>query len=111
MENTVKHYIRLDENKSIIHGFSTTFEEPLETDICINDNGGRHFEVNGVINPQLKNENGIPLFKYHYKKVVERSTEEKQPELEAILSAPKPLSETEKLWETVTYLINDGYTT
>lgn len=80
-----KHYIRLNENDEIIKGFTTDFEEPLETDICINENGGRHFELLGEINPRLTNYDFvndvvIPIYKFvddnvenidSYEKVVE----------------------------------------
>lgn len=49
-----KHYIRT-ENNIVIKGFSDAFEKPLDTDICINTKGGRHFEINGCINPPLVN--------------------------------------------------------
>jgi hypothetical protein len=39
-----KHYIRLKENDIIIiRRFSSAFEEPQEGDICVNENGGRHY--------------------------------------------------------------------
>ena len=40
-----KHYIRLNEQNRIIKAISTDFEEPLETDICVNEDGGRHFSL------------------------------------------------------------------
>ncbi|MDF2985741.1 MAG: hypothetical protein K0R50_1251 [Eubacterium sp.] len=58
-----KHYIRLDLNNNIVKGFSDDFEEPSDTDICINEKGERHFEINGKINPVLF-ENGIYKFKW-----------------------------------------------
>lgn len=60
----VAHYIRLDEHSSIIKGFSTAFEEPQAEDICINNDGGRQFELNGVINPTLVNIFAKPLYTY-----------------------------------------------
>lgn len=35
-----KHYIRLDSVGRVIKGFSDAFEQPEETDICINEDGG-----------------------------------------------------------------------
>ena len=68
MENFIiefnKHYIRLDSNNHIIKGFSDAFEQPLETDICINEQGGRQFELNGEINPTLFD--GYSCAKYKY---------------------------------------------
>lgn len=65
-----KHYIRLNENNLIIKGFSDDFEQPLDTDICINENGGRHFAFvlsdgsEGEINPSLINEFGSYIYKF-----------------------------------------------
>ena len=58
-----KHYIRV-ENGVVVKGFSDAFENPLETDICINEKGGRHFEIDGVINPPLYDERGCHLYRY-----------------------------------------------
>ena len=118
MDNQIKHYIRINENKHIIHGFSTAFEQSLELDICITEEGGRHFELSYIVdgelvkevNPSLKDENGICRFKQHYNKPTLRTEEEKQPELDLILAIPIPPTENEKIWDAITYLINDGYT-
>ena len=59
-----KHYIRIDEENKIIYGFSSDFENPLPTDICINENGGRQFELLGEINPSLTDNYGCHLFRY-----------------------------------------------
>lgn len=63
MEFYNKHYIRV-ENTLVVKGFSDAFETPLETDICINEKGGRHFEIDGVINPPLYDENGCHIYRY-----------------------------------------------
>jgi len=85
MDNQTKHYIRVNENKHIVRGFSTAFEQPLETDICINEEGGRHFELLGEINPTLKDGNRI--FKYRFDNIpILRTAEEKQLELLLIQS-------------------------
>ncbi|MDF2510996.1 MAG: hypothetical protein K0S04_862 [Herbinix sp.] len=76
-----KHYIRLNENNSIIKGVSTDFENPLETDICINEEGGRHFELNGNINPSLTDMKGCHLYRYTGREVVETTEEERTIEL------------------------------
>lgn len=55
MEN--KHYERLDDKGFAIKGFSDAFEQPLETDIFIEE-GGRHY------NPTIFREDGLPLYKY-----------------------------------------------
>lgn len=95
MYNQIKHYIRINENKHIVHGFSTAFEQPLEieTDICIYEGGARHFTITYIdplnneiveeVNPSLKDENGIHRFKQYYNKPTFRTDEEKQLEYEA----------------------------
>lgn len=85
-----KHYIRLDNSNRIIKGFSTDFEEPLKTDICICEDGERHFELNGVINPQLVNMDGTHIYKYIDNKVIETTEEERKAEIE---SYPKPTNQ------------------
>lgn len=59
-----KHYIRLNTNNCIIKSFSDAFEQPEENDICINQEGGRQFELLGQVNPSLVSENGVHLYKY-----------------------------------------------
>lgn len=75
-----KHYIRIDEKNRIIEGFSDAFENPLETDICINENGGRQFELCGYINPNLVNEYWCHLFIYENGEVREATKEELEEE-------------------------------
>lgn len=82
-----KHYIRLDEQNRVVYGFSTIFDTPLKTDICINEDGGRHFELFGVVNPPLLDMQGINLYKYENGKVIERTPEEIQADVDA---KPKP---------------------
>ena len=59
-----KHYIRIDEENKVIYGYSDDFEEVVEGDICINENGGRHFELLGEVNPNLLDENSCHRFRY-----------------------------------------------
>jgi hypothetical protein len=59
-----KWYIRLDANNNIIYGFSDAFEQPLSTDICINESADRQFELLGVVNPQLSTMNGLYFYQY-----------------------------------------------
>lgn len=40
-----KHYIRVDGNTNIIKAFSDAFEQPEEGDICITEDGDRHFNL------------------------------------------------------------------
>lgn len=76
-----KHYIRLDEKNYIEKGFSDAFEDPIVTDICINEQGGRHFELDGVINLSLINMDGRHLFKYVDGKVIKTTEDERVTEL------------------------------
>ena len=71
-----KHYIRIDNNRIITKGFSTDFEKPQENDICINEDGGRHFELLGQINPSLLNMQGVYLYKYENGEITKRTEEE-----------------------------------
>lgn len=79
-----KHYISIDEQNIIIKGFSDVFEQPTDTDICIDENGQRHFELFGEINPALINEQGIALYKWDGEQVAQRTTEEIQTELDEL---------------------------
>lgn len=84
-----KYYIRLDENNNTVKGFSDDFEKPMDTDICIKENGGRQFELNGVINPPLINSQGIYLFKYINNEVIAKTNDEIQQEINN-LPTPEP---------------------
>lgn len=63
MEFYNKHYIRVVDG-IVTKGFSDAFENPSESDICINEKGGRHFEINGEINPPLFNEDFTHVYRY-----------------------------------------------
>lgn len=73
-----KHYIRMDNSKRIVKGFSDAFEPPLDGDICINEQGGYQFRLtpDGTENPPLVDFNGIPLYKYEGGAVVDRTAAE-----------------------------------
>lgn len=90
-----KHYIRIDEKGRIIKGFSDAFEQPQEGDTVINEQGGRHFRlpVENRVNPPLKTDEGIPLYKYEDKEVKERSEEEIQADIDALPPPPPSISE------------------
>lgn len=83
------HYIRIDNSNRIIKGFSSEFEEPQQNDICINEDGGRHFEMLGRVNPQLTDPNLIYIYKYENGQMLERTQEEILQDLQAI---PKEIS-------------------
>jgi len=75
-----KHYIRLD-GTTIIKGFSDAFETPEETDILINEDGGRHFEIEIdseiLTNPSLIDDSGKYKYKYESDTVSEKTESEK----------------------------------
>ena len=96
-----KHYIRLDNENRIIKGFSDDFEQALETDICVNEGEGRHFELNGVINPPLTNLKGIYLYKYENDEIVQRTEEEIQRD---IVTIPVEPSQTDLVMLAITEL-------
>ena len=93
MEVFNKHYIKIDTEGHIIKGFSDAFEQPILGDICINEQGGRHFEMLGVVNPPLTEENGVYQYKYVDGVVSERTAEEIQAD---IANIPTVLSEQEQ---------------
>ncbi len=104
MDNKIKHYIRTNGKKHITYGFSTAFEQPLESDICINEESRRHFELLGEVNPPLIDENSLSLYKYT-DKVEKRTQEEMQADLVIINATPKPKTELELIKETVDLLL------
>lgn len=76
-----KYCIRIDKQNRIIKGFSDAFEQPQEGDICINEEGQRHFELFGQINPALTNDQGIALYKWDGE-VKQRTAEEIQKDID-----------------------------
>ena len=94
-----KHYVRIDEEKRIIKGFSDAFEQPQENDIVINEQGGRHFRLpfENRVNPPLKTDEGIPLYKYENGEVKVRGKEEIQEDTDAL--PPPPPSTAERVKE------------
>lgn len=92
--NNNKHYIRV-ENGYVIKGFSDAFETPLETDICISEEGGRHFAINGEINPMLVDfENGVHIYRYDTE--LRKATEEELTVELSEIEANKPAVVTEE---------------
>ena len=81
-----KHYIEVDLADMVVHGFSDEFEQPAKNAICICEDGGRHFELNGVINPPLVDYCGVPLYRFDGKKVVRRT----QSEIESHITPHNP---------------------
>ena len=104
MEN--KHYIRLDGN-FIIKGFSDAFEQPIEGDILLTDQGGRHFVLDGKTNPSLFDEDGFSLYKYVAGEVVDAYPEE-QPQYETVLSTKARAQRDRLLAETDWMVLSDS---
>ncbi len=73
-----RHYITVDEQGRIVDGFSDAFRNPTNTDICINERGGYQFRLfpGGEENPALKEENGIPLYRYEGGVIEHRTVED-----------------------------------
>lgn len=71
-----KHYIITDGASRVLRGFSNDFEQPDASAICICEDGGRHFELNGVVNPPMADAQGRYRYKLVEGIVVERTPEE-----------------------------------
>lgn len=79
MDNANKHYVIVDEHGRIVGGFSDAFRQPSESDICITAQGGYQFRLHpdGAENPPLfKMPERVPLYKWVYGTVAERTAEE-----------------------------------
>ena len=67
-----KHYIRLD-GIYVIKSFSTDFEQPLKTDICVNEDGSRHFSLD------THNMQCLPNYKYVDGEILSTTEKDLQP--------------------------------
>lgn len=85
------HYIRVDQAGTIVYGFSSAFEEPLETDILIMEDGPRQFSE--VWPEPLTNERGQYRFRWIDGQRVERSAEELDAEWASRPAPPPTLEE------------------
>ena len=76
-----KHFIRLD-GDNITHGFSDAFEQPVDGDICLTEQGGYQFRLtpDGEENPPLRDEYGIPLYCYVKGNIIAKTPEELETE-------------------------------
>ncbi|WP_010495097.1 hypothetical protein [Paenibacillus elgii] len=77
-----KHYVRTNAAGLVIHGFSSAFETPEQTDACIDENGGRHFMI------ELRNERGQFRYRYENGTLVERGQSDLDAEWNARPPAP-----------------------
>jgi len=64
-----KHYIRINENGDVIHGFSDKFEKPIQGDLCINENASRHFPMQELFPKGINTDEGYPQYKWDDKKM------------------------------------------
>jgi enolase len=97
--NYNRHYIRLDGNL-IVKAFSDAFEQPEEGDICVNENGGRHFNLD------LYREDGLPRYKYDYENelILETTNEDLVKQLETLV-LKEELQELEKRLSDTDWII------
>lgn len=84
-----KHYIRTNEAGIVIHGFSDAFEKPLEDDVELLGEHGRHFQL------QLMSTRGQYVYRIDGVDLIERSQEELEDEWAARPAAPP--TETERI--------------
>ena len=103
-----KHYIIIDPIGRIVRGFSDDFEQPDVNAICINEDGGRHFELNGVNNPMIIDSNGIPLYNFIDGQVVKRTLAELEADNPIIIPVPTIEERTEALENVILELIMGG---
>lgn len=79
-----KHYIRVREDNTIIHIFSNAFEQPEGGDICVNEDGDRHFhQINGE---ELFDKKGFFQFKYEEEQIKKKSVTEINQSAEYVLA-------------------------
>ncbi|MCI8624642.1 MAG: hypothetical protein HFG26_13420 [Provencibacterium sp.] len=75
-----RHYIRIDSKSCITTGWSDGPHPERDTldAICINEQGGYQFRMfpDGIENPPLNTEDGIPLYRWDGKQVQPRTAEE-----------------------------------
>lgn len=103
-----KHYVITDEFGLVLRGFSDDFELPGVNAICINEDGGRHFELNGVINPMMMNCNGAALYRFDGLTVVARTQEELNDAQRATACGPSIEDRTSALESALLELILGG---
>ena len=103
-----KHYVITDGTGFVLRGFSDDFEQPNAEAVCINDDGGRHFELDGVINPQMTNCNGVPLYKCDGAKVIVRTQEELDADKPVVFAVPTIEERTSALESALLELVLGG---
>ena len=76
-----KHYIRLD-GQFLIKTFTTDFEQPIDGDICVNEDGDRHFNLN------LYTIDGFPALKWLNSEIIPTTNEDLQALRDAVVVEP-----------------------
>lgn len=103
-----KHYIITDGLGRVLRGFSDDFEQPEASAICINEDGGRHFELNGVANLPLIDDYGASLYKFDGEQVLARTKEELDADKQISIPVPTLEERTEALESALLELILGG---
>ena len=103
-----RHYITVNETGVIQRGFSDDFEQPHSGDVCICEDGGRHFQINDVVNPTIVDLNGIPIYKLVDGSVIERTEVERFSEAIAVDFSPTLEERTAALESAVLEIITGG---
>jgi hypothetical protein len=99
VEFTNKIYIRLNEDNIVTYIFSTVFEQPLETDILLEE-GNEEYHAHVHLKYKLTDDKGRLNYKY-IDELIELTEEEK----EILFPTPIPQqTETEVLQEKITEL-------
>lgn len=88
-KNTYKIYARADEKNRIIKFFSSVFEEPLDTDILVEE-GNQEYHVHVQLKYIAHNSKGQYRYKLVDNKVVERTLEELNLEIQEEQSKMQP---------------------
>jgi hypothetical protein len=107
-----KHYVRTDAEKRIIRGFSDSFEQPQDGDICINEQGSYQFRLfpNGEENPPLFTNDGVSLYKWDGKAVKRRADKEIETETNEINFENLKKSKFKEVGMACTGIIHTGIT-
>ena len=103
-----KHYIITDDSGRVLRGFSDDFEQPDASAVCINEDGGRHFELNGSINPPMADCSGVPLYKFNGEQVVARTQEELDADKPVVFAVPTIEERTSALESALLELVLGG---
>lgn len=105
MDRSPRHYITVDERRRIVDGFSDVFRQPKATDICINEEGTRHFRLfpDGEDNPMLfELEHLLPRFQFDGY-VRERTREEIEADIAELPDPEETPSQLDMIEAQVTY--------